>query len=65
MKGIKVLALPVVAGSGEDVNKLVEESVDVKRAVDSYLESGYKIEATHTIVLGKVGYLVYSLVKEV
>ena len=65
MKGIKVLALPVVAGSGEDVNKLVEESVDVKRAFDSYLESGYKIEATHTIVLGKVGYLVYSLVKEV
>lgn len=65
MKETKALALPLVARSGTDINMLTEEGKDVRRRVNSYLESGYKIEATHTIVLGEVGYLVYSLVKEV
>ena len=64
MKEIKALAMPIVARSSVDTDKLVIESVEVKRSIDDYLENGYKIESTHPMTLGEVGYLVYSLVKE-
>lgn len=64
MQESKVLTLPIVARNGTDADKLLKEAKEIKERIDSSLRSGYKLEATHTIVLGEVAYLVYSLLKE-
>lgn len=64
LEDAKALSLPLVAKSEINVDNLLKEAEEVTRSLKSALASGYKIEATHTLVVEKVGYLVYSLVKE-
>lgn len=64
LEDAKALAMPIVARGSEDSEALVEEARGVHEEIKSAFESGFKIEATHTMTLGKVAYLVYSLVKE-
>ena len=64
LEDVKVLALPLVVTSGVNTDNILKETIEVKGVIKSALESGYKIEATHPMVVGNIGYLVYSLVKE-
>ena len=64
LEDTKALALPLVAEKEVSVLNLIKEAEGIKGEIKSALASGYKVEATHTLVVGKVGYLVYSLVKE-